>query len=325
MKMQTENPLVSIVVRTRNRPRSLSETLASLRQQTYSPLEVVLVNDFPEPVASKLLHGRDGLEIVVVNLRLSRGRSAAANAGLQTATGRYLGFLDDDDVLYPDHVQRTVPVLESDPQLGGVYTDLNATVQEPDSSTSSGYRTISQAVRYCRSFDREWLLLDNYIPINAVLFRRECLDRIGYFDEAIEVLEDWDFWIRMGTAYEMRHLCAVTGEFRIRNDESNSTHLLKHLFPIIRNYIYRKHADHALPLLRERFLAAHAPKEAGSTLSDDHARDRIARLELTLLETTRQLEDARTRLRRYINSPPIKFARRVRRMILRLPGPPPDP
>ncbi len=326
MKTQNDYPVVSIIVRSCNRPSALSEALESLRQQTYSPLEVVLVNDSPEPIEAELLRARDGCEVRLIHLRTSRGRSAAANAGLQAAQGMYIGFLDDDDVLYPDHVQKTVTILQSSPKLGGVYTDLYATVQDPDTSTPSGYRTTSQSVPYCRSFDREFLILDNYIPINAVLFHRECLDRIGYFDEGIEVLEDWDFWIRMALEYDMHHLCAVTGEFRIRSDETNSTYRLKELFPLTRRYIYRKHAERSLPLLLNRFLRNNSLEATLAARGPaDNAKDRIAHLELSLQERMRELEDTKVRLDRYVNFPPLKIARRVRRAILGLPNPPPNP
>lgn len=325
MKTRTSNSVVSIIVRTVNRPHFLKEAMESLRQQTYRPLEIVLVNDVPEAVPAECLDSGEGFNVKLVHLTTSRGRSAAANAGLQNAEGIYLGFLDDDDVFYPDHVERTAGVLDSNPAVGAVYADLHASSQERCAASPSGYKTVGREVRYCRPFDREFLFLDNYIPINAVLFRRECIDRIGYFDEDMEVLEDWDFWIRMALEYDMVHLCAVTGEFRIRTDESNSTHRLQELFPSTRNYVHRKYAERVLPLLYKRLRAGFPKQEVTSVGNGGDTQDRMAHLQWVLREKERELEELRFRLRRYLNFAPIKVARLLRRKLLGLPPPLPDP
>ena len=322
MTRSVEPPTASIIVRTRNRPAGLKEAVESLQQQTYAPLEIILVNDFPKPIELSTLNLRPGSNVKVIHLRSSRGRSAAANMGLQAAEGKYVGFLDDDDVLYPDHVQKAVTILESNPSLVGVYTDLYATSQERDPSAASGYRTSKQVVQYCRAFDREQLFLDNYIPINAMLFRRDCIDDIGYFDEGIEVLEDWDLWIRMAMKGDLYHLCAVTGEYRIRSDETNSTHRLKDLFPLTRKFIYRKYAERSFPYFIDRFVRGRANGGAPVAAGSEDMRDRVSHLEQLLQEKDRELADSKIRLQRYLDFPLVSMIRRIRRIFLGLPTPP---
>lgn len=324
MTGQDGNPLVSIIVRSCGRLHFLEEAIDSLRKQTYSPLEIVIINDFPEPLPPDLLKSGDGCQVNTLHLKTSRGRSSAANAGIQVASGKYLGFLDDDDVLYPDHVKTAVVALESDTRLGGVYTDLYAATQEPDSAVPSGFKTVNREVKYCRSFCREYLFLDNYIPINAILFHRKCVDSIGYFDEGIEVLEDWDFWIRLALKYDLRHLCVVTGEFRIRSDGTNSTNQLQYLFPDVRKYIYRKHAANTFPLLQKWILENGSKEKPSPSSNSEGAQSRIFQLENLLKQKTGELEGANIRLRRYVNFPLFKCARFIRRKLLNLPPPPPE-
>jgi O-antigen biosynthesis protein len=323
MVVRQQESLVSMIMRTQNRSGFLGEAVDSLHRQTYRPLELIFVNDSDDPLAKEVLVGATGFDVRQVHLKSRRGRSAAANAGLQLAEGKYVGFLDDDDILYPEHVERSVALLTSNPHLAGVYTDIYSALQEPDSTAPSGYRTIARQLPYCRSFDRELLFLDNYIPINAMTFGRESVNQIGYFDENLDVLEDWDFWIRMALEFDFCHLCQITGEFRVRTDNSASTHSLQSLFPPTRSYIYRKYADRTLPFLLKRMLATRAPTSQSDEVTA--LRARITELEARLAEQSEKLDEVTGRLRRYLNSKPLKIARAVRRMLLRLPPLPPDP
>src|SRR6185503_7635985 len=103
-----EGPLVSVVVRTCERPALLAEALASLAASTYRRVEVVLVVDgggaAPVP---------EGFPFAVrrVDLIPRRGRAGAANAGVEAASGALLGFLDDDDLLEPEHLATLVGAL----------------------------------------------------------------------------------------------------------------------------------------------------------------------------------------------------------------------
>ena len=97
-----EKALISVIVRTKDRPGLLGEALASIGGQTYAPIEAVVVNDGgrdPRDVVDLL---RNRLDCRIVDLRPGRGRSAAANAGIAAARGAWVVFLDDDDLLLPD-------------------------------------------------------------------------------------------------------------------------------------------------------------------------------------------------------------------------------
>ena len=114
--MSTENSandkgLVSIICRTIGRPE-LQLALQSVSSQSYSDIEIVLVD-----AASKDLSGYEAytgnIPVILVSTGKPLGRSAAANAGLQAASGKYLMFLDDDDWIADDHVQSLIEFLAS--------------------------------------------------------------------------------------------------------------------------------------------------------------------------------------------------------------------
>jgi GT2 family glycosyltransferase len=119
-------------------------------------------------------------------------RAHAANVGLDAATGELLLFLDDDDVLLPDHVAKLVAALAAAPQAPAAYGDVDFGRMEAD-----GWR--SRHV-FAADFDPVRLCFENYLPIHAVLFRRGCVERGARVDERLPLLEDWDFWLQCATA-----------------------------------------------------------------------------------------------------------------------------
>ena len=213
-------PPVSVVVRTRNRPLGLREALESLAAQTHSPLEAVVVNDGGAPVRAIVeeVLGATAVTWMLVEWPDNRGRERAGNAGLAAARGDYLGFLDDDDVLYPEHVATLIAHLGAHPAERVAYTDAWQATQEPDASAPSGYRTTARELALSWDVNPEEFRQRNWIPLHCVLFHRECLAVVGGFDEELRRLEDWDLLLRLSWRFPMTHLKRVTAEYRHRTD-----------------------------------------------------------------------------------------------------------
>ncbi len=197
---------VSVVVRTYNRPRRLAEALDSLALSTYRNVEVVLVNDGgrrPE------VAGDFPFDVQRVDFAENRGRSAAAQAGVEAATGDCVGFLDDDDLLAPEHLESLTAMLCDGVDVA--YSDAAVVCYVP---STNGWRESSRRLPYSRDFDRAILLLDNYIPFHTVLMTREALERAGSFDLELPIFEDWDLLIRLSRSSSFVHLARTTCEYR---------------------------------------------------------------------------------------------------------------
>jgi len=202
---------VAVVLRTRNRPALLREALESLRAQTARPRQLVVVNDggaSPREVTDAF---RDGFEIVLEEPKQRQGRSAAANRGVALAREELVGFLDDDDRCFPDHVERLVAAQRRGPEAV-VYSDAVTVVYAP---AESGWEPRVRTLQYSLDFDPDYLLLANYIPIHTLLLPRELFRKVGGFDERLEYSEDWDFLIRLSAETAFRHVRAVTCEYRV--------------------------------------------------------------------------------------------------------------
>jgi glycosyltransferase involved in cell wall biosynthesis len=213
-------PFVSVIVRTCNRRRSLEECLQSLKAQTWQDFEVILINDGGEDVADLVAEVSPPLRVTYRAWRPSRGRPQALNAGLKEAKGEFLSYLDDDDIYYPDHLETLVTALRSSNYLVA-YTDIVWAFQRL--TPEGGYETYERRQLHAREFDPDWLLFENYIPSNAIMHARACLEAVGSFDETFEVLEDWELWIRLAQRFDFRHIGKCTAEYRKRDDSSNIT------------------------------------------------------------------------------------------------------
>ncbi len=203
-----DGPLVSVIVRTKDRPALLAQALASLAAGSYRRVEVLLVNDGgapPEPPPDFPFALRR------VDHAASRGRAAAANAGLALASGDYVGFLDDDDLVEPEHLETLVGFARAT-AAPVVYTDAAVAIYEPDAEL--GWRCVERSLPYSRDFDPDLLCFDNYIPLHTLLVERALLERAGPLDESFEFFEDWDLLIRLAALTRFLHLARVTCEYR---------------------------------------------------------------------------------------------------------------
>lgn len=210
--------LVSIIVRTMpGRGGKLQEALASIAAQTYQSIELIVVEDGGETARSQIeFHKGKNRFLHVVYLPLSKsGRCVAGNAGLAAATGELVGFLDDDDLFYADHVEVLVSEWKKNPHLGAVYA-LGFQVRTDIKSHEPWiYVNLDHEVVYRQTFSRPLLWHHNYLPIQTVIFKRELFLQEGGFDADLENLEDWNLWVRYSLRHDFKMVPKVTSLYRV--------------------------------------------------------------------------------------------------------------
>jgi glycosyltransferase involved in cell wall biosynthesis len=219
-------PLVSVIVPTFNRPDMLRACLGSILHQTYPAIEILVVNDGGIDISAVVESlNRNGNMIHLVHDR-NRGLAAARNSGIGTAKGRYIAYLDDDDLYYPEHIATLVETLETC-DLRVAYTDAFRAVQKREGER---YVVARKDVPHSDDFNPDRLLVHNYIPVLCVMHDRSCLEDSGRFDESLPVLEDWDLWIRMSRKYPFRHVRKITCEYAWKTEGGTLTSSRRALF-----------------------------------------------------------------------------------------------
>ena len=188
-----EQPLVSILVRSVGRTEQLERALKTIANQTYDNLEVVLVEDGPATLADFVSSVKD-LTINYVPLGTRHGRCHAGNVAMQTASGEYLGFLDEDDELFADHVEQLVASLASTGAKAAYSTAFEVATE-----WNERYEIVREGpceVAFDRPFTFIELSVRNFMPICCVLFERSLHKECGGFDLALDRQEDWNLWLR---------------------------------------------------------------------------------------------------------------------------------
>ena len=190
-----ETPLVSIIIRTCGRPRILQNALRSIQKQDYPNIETVIVEDGPNMSETFVREQFPGLNIRYFSLGCSQGRCRAGNWGMEKAVGKYLNFLDDDDLLLPNHISVLAEQLEASGSLAAYALSEEHQVRK-NSNADVPYQVKRKLIRYRQPYNKLLLCYMNYIPIQSIMFHRTLFEQYGGLDEELEVLEDWDLWVR---------------------------------------------------------------------------------------------------------------------------------
>lgn len=212
-------PLVSVIVRTFQRPELLREALASLKTQTFTDYEAIVVNDGGDP-ASEAVVKQSGVPNARYVMMPRGGRVSALNAGLEMAHGRYVTGLDDDDVLLPHHLATLAGYMESPGAAPVAYSDYRVAEYRRDADGS--FHVFSTRDVIAGDYKKGVLFETNPCTI-LIMVKRECYEKVGRFIPALELAEDWEMWLRLAEHYEFHHVAAVTAEVRERPGESNLT------------------------------------------------------------------------------------------------------
>jgi glycosyltransferase involved in cell wall biosynthesis len=206
----TRGPLVTILLPTHNRRRYLPEALASVLRQTYRDLEIFVIRDGGEEV-SDIIQSFHDPRVVFIDRKVNCGKPHSLNEALARARGKYVAYLDDDDVYYPGHVRTLVDALEGPTDCRVAYSDLYKTYCEV--TPGGDRRVLSKHVEISRDFDRFMMLYFNHVLHVSLMHRRDLLDKTGLYNEQLNILIDWDITHRLAFFSDFHHVVTVTGEF----------------------------------------------------------------------------------------------------------------
>ena len=203
-----DSPLISVIIRSCNRPKLLEKALRSIVKQSYQSLEIVIVNEglnSLQALSEQFKAALPNIVLIEEEVELPRGRAAAAQLGLENSHGEYLSFLDDDDWLLPLHFQVLLDSIENSPALA-VYSSIDCVPEDDEEHVVYTYRSL---------YDHNKLYIYNYIPIHAVLFDRVLLDKGVAFSPQFKIYEDWDFWLQVSQHTAFKHIDITTAIYRI--------------------------------------------------------------------------------------------------------------
>ncbi len=203
-------PLVSVLLPTYNRRSVLPTALSSVVRQNYSNLEIFVIRDGGEDV-SDIINSFNDPRIAFIDRSENRGKAFSLNQALLQANGKYIAYLDDDDLYYPHHIGTLVNALEDGSNCQVAYSDLHRTYCRigPDGERE----VLSKILDISRDFDRFFTLCFNHTLHVSLMHTREILEKTGTFNEKLNILIDWDLTRRLSFFTDFHHVHEITGEF----------------------------------------------------------------------------------------------------------------
>ncbi|MDO4699758.1 MAG: glycosyltransferase [Moraxella sp.] len=189
------NPLVSLVVPVYNAEIYIQMTLDSIHEQSMSEFECILVNDFSDDNSVNIIkeYLKKDRRFKLISHRANGGLSAARNSGLRFAKGRYVSFLDADDLIMPKSLElrmRALSAYDNDDKVIGVYAG-SVTISENCKKAPQGVDIKLKVIDFITS--------GGQCPFNAnqPMFKTDLFRLVGGFDESLSQAEDYDMWMRI--------------------------------------------------------------------------------------------------------------------------------
>jgi glycosyltransferase involved in cell wall biosynthesis len=233
-----ETGLISVIIPTYNRPDFLSELIESLWRQTYSQLQIIVVNDAGEPV-DFIRRLYPELDITVVDMERNSKHVHARNRGLELVRGQYILLCDDDDLLVPTHIERMIKEL-ADADL--VYSDVEIFDYVMEGNT----RRATDRFVFAYEHDVEAMRRFSTFVSSGCLYRAELHERLGPFDTEMYHYWDWDFFLRAVEYFRVKRMPAATALYAFSQHGDNMSGQHEDMRPFL-DKLSAKHALGKLP------------------------------------------------------------------------------
>ncbi len=198
-------PLVSVIIPFHNDLAYLNEALQSCFNNTYTHLEILIIDDFSKiPLELKhLTIPRDKYPISIHRNTSNRGPGYSRNIGIKMANGDYIAFLDADDIWLPEIIEKQMKIFLKDSETAWVYTDgyylVNNKIHRRPNSYYHGFK--KGGFPSGKEVNEFHLRGYNYLTFSSNMFKKTALLEVGLFNENLTVSEDWDLFVRMAERF----------------------------------------------------------------------------------------------------------------------------
>jgi len=201
-------PKVSVIIPAYNCASFVNETIDSILNQTYQDFEIILVDDGSTDNTKEVVR-KYGDKIKYLYQQNS-GVSAARNKGIGVSRGKYIAFLDHDDLWLPERLEKQVKFLDENPEVPLVFSDSYCT----DWAGSILERSFEERSPHRGSIFNE-LFIKNFIPTQTVLVRKEIFNIVGNFNPQLKVVQDYDLWLRIAERFQIDYINQPLAKHRV--------------------------------------------------------------------------------------------------------------
>lgn len=194
---------------TYNRGWIINKAIDSVLRQSFQDFELIVVDDGSTDNTKEVVTKYSDKRIKYIKSDINAGASGARNIGLKQSSGELIAYLDSDNLWYERYLENMINCFDKDTVM--IYSGQNLILLggAKDNLKVLGMRTRNE------KYDPYKMTKGNYIDINCVIHKRSVLNELGYFDESLKTLEDWDLFVRIVIKYpfKVKHLDQILGEY----------------------------------------------------------------------------------------------------------------
>ena len=218
--MDLNKAVVSIVIPVHNGEKYIKESIDSCLAQTYSNIEIIVVDDKSTDNTLEILKGY-GEKIKVFPVEKQNGLGNVINIGIRASKGKYIARMDADDIMYPDRIEKQVEYLENNPScvaVGGQIDVIN------ENSDITGHREYAQNDKDLKK--NRFLFQPFAHP--AVTLRKSTLEEIGLYPEDMWKVEDVKLFLILSTKGEFANLPDTVLKYRMTFQTESQSKMVEH-------------------------------------------------------------------------------------------------
>jgi len=204
----TKKPLVSIITPSFNQAEYIEETIQSVLDQTYQPVEYIILDGGSKDGTPEIIKKYQD-RIASWISESDKGQTDAINKGFSRVSGSIIAWLNSDDTLLPNAVAQAVDFLSANPQVGLVYGDANYI--DRDGQVIGKFPAAQTSLKKLR---QGYV----HIPQQAAFFRKSIWDQVGPLDPDFYFAMDYDLWVRIAQKAEIKYYPRIWANFRLHDD-----------------------------------------------------------------------------------------------------------
>lgn len=238
-------PKVSVIITTYNRANFICDTIESVLSQTFKDFELIVVDNGSTDGTKQILTKYN--PFINYLYRENKSRPGGRNTGIGAAKGKYIAFLDDDDIWLSYKLERQVSFLDSRPDIGLVNTFTQAIdehgclLQRETKIHLKLYKKVMNIGYNYEGMSRLCIMF-----LSTVMLRKGCLNEVGYFDPYIECLEDWDFYLRFSLKYLIATIPEPLVKYRIHRVQTTKDEFIRGCINVSLKHLKLVESNHNL-------------------------------------------------------------------------------
>ena len=229
-----KRPKVSVIVPCYNSQSFIKRTIESALKQTYTNLEIIVVDDGSKDNTGDIIKSFNDARIKYF-YQENNGLSFTRNVAIKHATGEYVAFLDHDDQWLPEKIEKQLRLFERNPELGLVFSDAYMVSSERKTIACFKERKPSRG-----NIFYEYLLSDNFVPLLTVLTPKVVISRYMPFDDRYKISEEFDLFLRIARDYKFDYVDEPLGNYYIHDANTiriNPERAIKEKFEIVQYWL----------------------------------------------------------------------------------------